>query len=78
MSVFLDTSNETVCAIAICDRCRVKYPWGDLVPDGNSPGLRVCEECRDVLDPWRLPAPPPDQISLRWVRPDAPLSAGDE
>jgi hypothetical protein len=63
-------------SIAICDRCRKKRPYRALVPDGNSPGLRVCrdkEECYDNLDPYRLPPRGPDPIALRFARPDAPL-----
>jgi hypothetical protein len=41
--------------------------------DPNSPGLRVCRADVDQLDPYRLPARQPDQITLPFVRPDAPL-----
>lgn len=60
-------------AWAICDRCRLQYPYQSLMADGNSPALRVCRECRDDLDPYRLPAPPPDPIALRFPRPDVDL-----
>ena len=73
MSVFLDTRGRPSLAIAICDRCSRKFPIDELRPDGNSPGLRVCAADRDVYDPWRLPARAPDQISLRYPRPDTPL-----
>ena len=62
-------------AIAICDRCRMKRPYQDLGPDGNSPGLRVCSHgCRDPLDPWRLPARKTENITLAHPRPDASLA----
>lgn len=44
-----------------------------LYSDPNSPGLRVCKEDLDNLDPYRLPPRQPDQIVLPFVRPDAPL-----
>lgn len=73
MALFLSS-----CPIAICDRCSRKRPWKALVPDGNSPGLRVCgdSDCRDPKNPWRLPPIQPDRISLKWARPDTPLGAG--
>lgn len=51
-----------------------------LVPDHNTPGLRVCSDrdCLDEKDPWRLPAIQPDAIALRFPRPDTPLVPGDE
>jgi hypothetical protein len=42
----------------------------ELRADGNSPGLRVCNDCWDPLNPWRLPAIQPDAIALRFPRPD--------
>lgn len=65
-------------SIAICDRCNFKYPYMELRPDGNTPGLRVCETCYDVKDPWRLPPVQPDSLALRFPRPDTPLVPGDE
>lgn len=61
-------------AIAICDRCRMKKKYHELMADGNSPGLRVCKDCRDVKDPWRLPPRKPDKVTLRYPRPDVPLN----
>jgi hypothetical protein len=61
-------------AIAICQRCNRKRPYQALVSDPNSPGLRVCEDgCVDDYDPYRLPAPPPDAITLQFPRPDVSL-----
>ena len=78
MPIFLDTSGNTSLGIALCDRCSRKFPIGRLSPDGNSPGLRVCDEgCNDELDPWRLPARAPDQIALRFARPDVDLEPGN-
>lgn len=79
MPRYLDTRGKSTIAIAICARCSVKYPWVDLRPDPNSPGLMCCPDgCRDQLDPWRLPPRPADRISLEWSRPDVSLSPGPQ
>jgi hypothetical protein len=44
-----------------------------LMSDPNSPGLRVCKEDLDQLDPYRLPPRQPDTITLPFVRPDTPI-----
>lgn len=74
MSVFSDGR----ASIAICDRCNFKYKYQELVDDGNSRGLSVCPECRDPINPWKLPAIKPDAINLKYPRPDTPLVVGDE
>lgn len=74
MPTFLDTTGNTTLAIGICDRCRRKFPIGELRPDPNSPGLRVCRDDRDDFDPYRLPARQPETITVRFPRPDEPLS----
>ena len=66
------TKKNTV-SIAVCDRCHRKMYYDDLMADGNSPGLRVCEKCRDVKDPYRYPARKTKSISLRYPRPDEEL-----
>lgn len=73
MPVFLDTSGNSVLSVALCGRCSKKFPSGELRPDGNSPGLYVCKDDWDTLDPWRLAARGPDQIALRFARPDTDL-----
>lgn len=78
MPRFLDTRGRTTLGIGICDRCSRKMSLDDLHSDPNSPGLRVCREDLDQYDPWRLPARAPDQIALRFTRPDVPLSPGEE
>lgn len=79
MPVYLDTRGYPSIAIAICARCKVKYPYSDLTPDPNFPGLRVCPDgCKDQLDPWRLPARPDDQITLDQPRPDLALTIGSQ
>lgn len=75
MAVFLDTTGSATLGIGICGRCSRKFPLGELYPDPNAgPGLRVCAEDRDELDPWRLPARQPENVSLRFPRPDTPIS----
>lgn len=73
MPKFLDTRGQTTLGIGICDRCKRKFPLAKLMPDPNSPGLRVCAADKDNFDPWRLPARQPDRITLPFVRPDDPL-----
>jgi hypothetical protein len=78
MPIFLDTTGLTSLAIAVCDRCKMKKPYVNLRPDGNSPGLRVCGDgCFDTLDPYRLPARKTERINLRFARPDVSIAATD-
>ena len=76
MPLFLDTSGNSSLAYAIRARCSRKFPIGELRSDPNSPGLMCCPEDIDQYDPWRLAARGPDQIALRFARPDTPLSPG--
>ena len=76
MPLFLDTSGNSSLACAICARCSRKFPIGELRSDPNSPGLMCCKEDIDAFDPWRLAARGPDQIALRFARPDTPLTPG--
>lgn len=74
MSLFLDTRGLAYAGIGICDRCSRKFPIGSLMPDPNAPGLRVCKDDVDELDPYRLPARQTERITLPFVRPDVPLT----
>lgn len=74
MPRFLNTTGNATLGIAICSRCQFKFPLGELQPDANIPGLLVCDQDRDNYDPYRLPARPPDKISLPFVRPDVALT----
>jgi len=76
MPIFLDTSGKSTLGIGICGRCSRKMSLTELRQDGNIPGLYVCDADWDTLDPWRLAARGPDQIALRFARPDTPLSPG--
>lgn len=76
--VFLDTRNEPNLGIYICTRCQMKRTYSEMTEDGNLKGFMVCRPavspgCWDTYDPFRLPAPPPDQLQLPFVRPDGPL-----
>jgi hypothetical protein len=73
MSIYLDTRGRSTLGIGLCARCSRKMSLDQLFSDPNSPGLRVCREDLDQLDPYRLPPRQPDQITLPFVRPDAPL-----
>lgn len=74
MPTFLDTSGLSTFGIGICDRCKRKVSLTELRADGNSPGLRVCDDgCWDPIDPWRLAPRPPDRITLDHPRPDTQL-----
>lgn len=67
---FLNTLGRATLSVAICDRCKTKVPYDELRPDGNSNGLRVCGNCRDNIDPYRLPSVRNEKITLRYPRPD--------
>ena len=75
MPVFLDTTGRGTLAIGICGRCSRKFSLDELHPDPNYPGLRVCKDDLDEYDPYRLPARQPEDIALRYPRPDEPLSS---
>ena len=76
MPVYLDTRGNSVLSVAICDRCSRKFPYVDLMPDPNFPGMRVCKEDLDNFDPWRLPARQTENIALRFPRPDVSVATG--
>lgn len=59
--------------IAICDRCAFKFKYRELSTDRNSPGLRVCDDCNDQKDPYRLPPRKPEAIAVRYPRPDTDI-----
>lgn len=78
MPKFLNTLGRSTLGIGICDRCKRKFSLEDLHPDRDNPGLMVCDKDNDEPDPWRLPAPAPDRISLRFTRPDEDISVTEE
>lgn len=72
--MFIDTRGRTKIAIGICGRCSCKMPYDELYSDPNAPGLYVCKDDLDDLDPWRLPAAPTEDITLDHARPDVSIS----
>lgn len=78
MPIYLDTRGNSSLGIALCDRCSTKFPIGELYPDPNSPGLRVCRKDLDVLDPYRLPARQPEDITMRFTRPDTSIATNPQ
>ncbi len=70
MPKFLRTKGRARLSVAFCDRCAVKFPIDDLRADGDKPGLRVCRRCWDSIDPWRLPPPIPEDISIPDATPN--------
>lgn len=75
MPVFLDPRGKSTYGIGICGRCSRKFSLDDLYSDPNIPGLKVCLADRDQFDPYRLPPRTPENITLRFVRPDTDLAA---
>lgn len=74
MPRYIDTRGKSTLAIGICARCKRKFPLADLVTDPNFPALYVCDEDRDELDPYRLPAREAERIDVDHPRPDTVLS----
>jgi len=76
---FLDTRNEANLGIYTCQRCQTKRRYSQMTEDGNIKGFMVCRAdispgCWDTYDPLRLPAPPPDDLRLPFVRPDVNIA----
>jgi hypothetical protein len=74
MGLWIDTVGNSNVAIGICGRCSQKFPLVELSPDLNYPGLLVCADDYDDLDPYRLPARETEDITLQFPRPDVPLT----
>jgi len=75
MPRFLNTEGNALIAIFICDRCKMKRPIIEAMPDPNFPGLKVCQQgCADQKDPYRLPARKTERITLQFPRPDVSVA----
>lgn len=72
MSRFLPVRTQGTAAIAVCQRCSFKVYYDDLRKDPNNKAW-VCKDCLDIYDPWRLPARPPENITLQHPRPDVAI-----
>lgn len=59
--------------LGICDRCAMQFPYQALRKDGNSPGMLVCNECWDPIDPYRLPRKQDLDFIIKNPRPPEPL-----
>ena len=70
---FLNPTGRSSYGIALCARCSRKFFLDQLQPDPNYPGLMVCADDLDLLDPYRLPPRTSEIITLEFVRPDVPL-----
>lgn len=73
MSIYLDPTGKSSYGIGLCARCSKKVFLSDLQPDPNYPGLMVCLEDLDSLDPYRLSSRVSESINLEYVRPDSQL-----
>ncbi len=73
MPLFIDTRGHSTLAIGICARCSRKFPRDELHADPNFPGLFVCDDDMDHLDPYRLPAREADVLTVDQPRPDVAL-----
>lgn len=60
-------------AIAICDRCGLKYKYTELRADGAKPTMRVCSRCWDGNHPIKTWKPRDMAYALRYPRPDVLL-----
>jgi len=70
----LDPTGRSSYGIGLCARCSKKFFLEELFSDPNSPGLMVCRDDLDGLDPYRLPARDSEPINLEFVRPDLGLT----
>lgn len=57
-------------AWGMCDRGGHRVKLNELVPDGQSPSLRVCRGCRDEKHPQEKPIVADDAVALKNARPD--------
>jgi hypothetical protein len=74
MSGWDDPTGAPYYAVGLCDRCHRRFLLHELIEDGNLPGLRVCRDDWDMLDPYRLPPRQPDKLVLPFVRPDVDIA----
>ena len=57
-------------AVGRCGRCGDKVPYKDLRADGQYPGMRVCDNCRDEKHPTEKQIRLDEGIALRNPAPD--------
>lgn len=56
-------------ALRLCARCRMTFPYNQLVQDGQVKGIWVCHDCYDHITPYSLPPLQPDAFVLRHPQP---------
>lgn len=76
MSLYINTRGKSSASVALCDRCQFKFALDDLSADRDSPGLRVCDKCNDLPDPYLLPARKSEKLTPKYPRPEQQLIAG--
>ena len=74
MSIFLNTLGKPTLGIGVCDRCKKKFPIGELRADRDNGGLLVCQKDNDELDRYKLPPRTPENVTLRKIRLDADIA----
>lgn len=57
-------------AFGMCQRCGMRARYQELVSDGELPGLRVHESCRDIKHPAEMPFNATDSELLQRPAPD--------
>lgn len=57
-------------ALAHCMRCGDRVPYGTLVIDESTKGLRVCPSCFDIKHPTEKPFRTDEGIALKNPAPD--------
>jgi len=63
---------------AMCDRCGFKIKYLNRYRDPNKPGLLVCVDCVDLLDPEFKPQRQMEQVGLPDARPNQSLVPDEE
>jgi hypothetical protein len=73
VNMFLPVKTGASSSPGICGRCRTKKYLSELKSDPNVPGLRVCRDCSDSLDPYRKTPRQPENIAVQNPRLDESL-----
>ena len=59
-----------------CQKCGDRVKYQELVADGQNPGLRVCQSCRDIKHPAERPFRTDEGIALKRPSPDTDDDTG--
>lgn len=71
MSKFLNTRGQPVLSPYICDRCKLRGTFSEMMNDPDKQGLWVHKDCADELDPWKLPPRQSEDVTVPNPRPDS-------